>query len=205
MLVVVALLFAGLAQSASAHPLVVTPPPGMVGEPLPPHALARVGTRLVTKRSYRRWFYLAADGRRPRPGSSRHARLRREAMEFLIEAAWVELEAREHRITVSRRFLRRFFRRQKRAAFRDEREYRRFLRGGPLSERHILYRLKLDLLQGRLVRHAIQPGDAADETRQLDVYTRDFRRKWRARTACAHAYVMKDCSRGVPRLPLRSE
>ncbi len=164
----------GAARSAEAHPLVDTPaPPAVVDQPLP------------------------GDKRRSR----RYRRLRRETAEFLIQGAWSESEAREHGIAVSRRALRRAFRRQKREAFRSERAYRRFLRRANVTERDILYRVKLDLLSRRLQRHVRRgPSSPLDQELLLERFIEGFTPKWRARTACARAYVVPSCSRAVPSL-----
>lgn len=192
----------GAAQPTQAHELVDTPPVARVDEPLPNRALARIGASLVAKRSLDHWFRVAAEGRRPRPGSPRQARLRREAMSFLIQGVWVALEAREHGITASRRAVRRAFRRQKRAAFRNERAYRRYLRPAWRTERDVLYRVKLDLLQDRLTTHVTsQARTPAERVAAVERFSEGFPRKWRARTACAHGYVTSDCSRAVSRLP----
>lgn len=187
----------GPAGSAQAHQLVDTPmAPGAVAVPLPSGAVARVGTTLVRRRTYLHWYRAAAGRRRPRAGSRRHLRLRREAMQFLIEMAWIRLETREHGITVSRSALLRQFRENKRDAFDSEREYRRYLRGGTLSEKDLLFRTMGDMLQGRLTRHVVAPGgDDLEQQQALDRYAAAFRRKWTARTACARRYRIRDCSR----------
>ena len=191
----------GAVQPSRAHEFVDTPV-ARVDEPLPSRAVARIGTRLVAKRSVDHWFRVVAAGRRSRPGSPRRARLRREAMKFLIQGVWVAHEAREHGIAVSRRTVRRSFRRQKRQTFRSERAYRRYLRPAWRTERDILYRVKLDLLSDRLMRHVkSQARSPAEEVLVVERFVEGFPRKWRARTACAHGYVTSDCSRAVSRLP----
>ncbi|MBA2792456.1 MAG: SurA N-terminal domain-containing protein, partial [Thermoleophilaceae bacterium] len=134
------------------------------------------------------------------PGSRRHSRLRREAIRFLIQAAWVRLEAGEHGIAVSARTVRRAFRARKREAFDSEREYRRFLRRRRQSERTFVFRVKIDLLQERLSGHVTAgAGDEVAQQQALDRIADDFPRKWRARTACARPYVISECSTEVAR------
>ena len=102
----------GAAGPAQAHQLVDTPmAPRAVAAPLPDEAVARVGRTLVRRRTYRHFYRAAAGRRRPRAGTRRHLRLRREVMQVLIEAAWIRLESREHGIAVSRRALLRALRR----------------------------------------------------------------------------------------------
>lgn len=187
----------GAVQVAQAHRVVATvPPAGTVEEPLPSGALARISTRLVSQRSFDHWFLVAADGMSPQPGSREHDGLRRETMEFLIQAAWVALEARKHRLALTRRAVRRTFARQKREAFRNEREYRRFVTRSPLTEGDLLFRVKLDMLQSRISRHVTRSAKSpAAKRRALNRSVREFRRRWRARTVCARGYVIADCSK----------
>lgn len=79
--------------------------------------------------------------------------LRRTAMQFLIQARWIEQEAAARGVVVSEQGVQRIFERQKRAAFPNERSYRRFLRKSGANETDILYRVRLDTLQNRLTRH----------------------------------------------------
>ena len=126
-------------------------------------------------------------------------------MSFLIQGVWVALEAREHGVTVSRRAVRRSFRRQRREAFPNERAYRRFLRRSRQTERDILYRVRLDLLQERLTRHASsQATTPAEQIAAVERFSEGLLRKWRARTVCAHGHVTDECSRAVSRLPAQA-
>ena len=190
----------GAVQSSEAHRLVDTPrSPRSADEPLPGDALARAGARLVARQDFDHWFRAVAGRQPPTPGSPRHARLRRETMRFLVRAAWVELEAREHRIKVASAAVRRSFRRGRREAFRNEREYRRFRKNSTLTRKDLLYRVRLDMLYDRIARHLTRAARGrAGKRRALDRFARDFRRKWRARTVCARGYMVADCSKEAP-------
>ena len=200
--IAVAIALVGDVQPAHGSTQSATGRPGL-DQTLPSHVVARVGSRLVRRRVFDHWFRIsAADGRRPRPGTRRYARLRRETMEFLIRATWVELEAKERRVHVSRKAVGRAFRMQKREAFRTERGYRRFLRSTEQTTNDVRYRIRLDLLQTRLVRRATaRARTRAGYKRAVRVYARRFSRKWRARTICARGYGTRDCSREVPTAP----
>lgn len=75
-------------------------------------------------------------------------------VDFLVQGAWVRQEAARLGIVVSLQLVAREFERQRRGAFKSERDYRTYLRESGLTEQQILYRVALDLLQGRLTRRA---------------------------------------------------
>jgi len=63
--------------------------------------VVRVGAGRITERELRHWTSVLAAAKRPKPGEQ--SRARREALEFLIKARWVEGAARSDRIVVARR------------------------------------------------------------------------------------------------------
>lgn len=81
-----------------------------------------------------------------------HHEIRRQAMQFLVQSQWVQQEAAARGVVVSDGALRQIFKRQKRAAFQNERGYQRFLRESGATEADILHRIRLDTLQNRLTR-----------------------------------------------------
>ena len=169
---------------------------------LPRGTVARVTSRLITDRRFDHWFavaYKSEHRRAPAPGSALERRLRRETVQFLIQAIWVQLEARRQRIGASRRAVRREFGRQKRRAFRSEAAYRRFLRRTGQSTRDVLYRIRLDVLQRRIQRRVTaRTRTRSARRRALRRFVRQFRRRWKRRTSCAPAYRVRECSRVVP-------
>ena len=122
-------------------------------------------------------------------------------MQFLIQRAWVEGEAALLGIEVSDDRVRRSLERQKRAAFRSEREYRRFLESSGMTEEMILQRVRGEILQSRLAARAvadIEPSDdprvrARRQQRALDRYIADFRARWLSITRCARDYRVREC------------
>jgi hypothetical protein len=134
-------------------PLPLVPPPGQT----PPETeVARVGAQVIGEREFRRWLRVALHGvdRRTRPGSPGYRALRRQVMHFLIQGLWIRQEAQAVGVSVTDARVRRAFEREKRASFPGKRAYRRFLRRSGMTERDLLYRVKLDILQARVTRHA---------------------------------------------------
>jgi hypothetical protein len=125
----------------------------------------------------------------------------RDAMKFLIESLWVEIEAALTGIEVGDRRVRRTFERHKRQAFRSARAYRRWLRHSGMTEDMLLRRTRLSILQGRLVARVaagVEPSDdpqvrARREVRAISRYVTDFHDRWRSLTRCARGYSVREC------------
>jgi foldase protein PrsA len=78
--------------------------------------------------------------------------LRREVMQFLIQAEWVQQEADQQGVEVSDKEVRRSLEEQKKASFPNEKAYREFIKSSGMSEEDILFRVKLDQLQQKLTK-----------------------------------------------------
>jgi foldase protein PrsA len=76
--------------------------------------------------------------------------LRREVMQFLIQAEWVLQEAEEQGVEVSDKEVKRSLEEQKDASFPNEKAYQEFIKSSGMSEEDILFRVKLDQLQQKL-------------------------------------------------------
>jgi foldase protein PrsA len=133
---------------------------------------------------------LARNGRRlsrralRRRCTRRYETSRAEVMQFLLQGMWVRQEAAAVGIAVAPERVRRSFERQKRDAFRSERAYRRFLRRSGMSEADVLFRVELDLLQGRLVqRVAAMARPVTGE--EVDRYRANHRRRYRGLSRAA--------------------
>ena len=79
-----------------------------------------------------------------------YEQLKQQVMQFLIQAEWVKQEAADQDIEISDAELQRMFEDQKKQAFPKEKAYRQFLRRTGATEADIVYRVKLDALQGKL-------------------------------------------------------
>ncbi len=124
--------------------------------------------------------------------------LRDDVMRLLINGVWVELEAAERDIRISGRMVRRELRRQKRAAFSTEADYRRYLELTRQTEADILYRIRLDLLATRIREQvSVRAVTPEGQTRVIRRFVRRFKRKWRARTVCGQGYAVDLCSRTI--------
>jgi foldase protein PrsA len=83
---------------------------------------------------------------------SEYTTLKRQVMQFLIQASWVEQEADKQNITVSDKTVRAALEKQKKAAFPTTKAYQQFLKTSGMSEADILFRVKLSQLQDKLTK-----------------------------------------------------
>jgi foldase protein PrsA len=83
---------------------------------------------------------------------SEYTTLKRQVMQFLIQASWVEQEADKQDIKVSDKAVRASFETQKKQAFPTDKAYKQFLKTSGMSEADILFRVKLSQLQEKLTK-----------------------------------------------------
>jgi foldase protein PrsA len=81
---------------------------------------------------------------------SEYDALKKEVMQFLIQAEWVQQEAADQDIKVTDKEIRKSFEDQKKQAFPDAKQYKAFLASSGMTEDDILFRVKLDQLQQKL-------------------------------------------------------
>jgi foldase protein PrsA len=81
---------------------------------------------------------------------SEYDQLKREVMQFLIQAEWVQQEAADQDIKVTDAQIKKSFEDQKKQAFPNDKQYQQFLASSGMSEQDILFRVKLDQLQQKL-------------------------------------------------------
>jgi foldase protein PrsA len=76
--------------------------------------------------------------------------LKQQVMQFLIQSQWVQQEAEEQGVEVKDAEVQRLFEDQKAQAFPKEKDYKKFLASSGATEEDIVFRVKLDALQGKL-------------------------------------------------------
>jgi hypothetical protein len=140
----------------------------------PDWRVAVVGPQPITASLYRHWEHIE---HRVVPHESAKQR-RTTDMRFLIAGFWIIGEAQERAIKVSDKELDREVQRTRRAAFRTERSFKRFLRRTGQTVADIKFRTRIDLLTEKL-QAVVDPGE--------------FASKWRARTLCAPGFTVPDC------------
>jgi foldase protein PrsA len=81
---------------------------------------------------------------------SEYDALKKEVMQFLIQAEWVQQEAADQDIKVTDAQIKKSFEDQKKQAFPNDKQYTQFLASSGMTEEDILFRVRLDQLQQKL-------------------------------------------------------
>lgn len=76
--------------------------------------------------------------------------LKKQVMQFLIQAQWVEQEAAKQDIKITDAQVQKSFADQKKQAFPTDKAYNQFLKTSGMTEKDILFRVRLDQLQQKL-------------------------------------------------------
>lgn len=129
---------------------------------------------------------------------TRDKRLRQQTMALLIQAVWLEKEAEALGIEVPDATVKRALGKTKRQSFRNERDYRRFLRDTGMTEDDVLFRLRVQELATAITRH-VQRGAGKDKTKRLDAFAREFRERWTEQTECRSGFVTRICGNAAGR------
>jgi foldase protein PrsA len=76
--------------------------------------------------------------------------VKREVMQFLIQAEWVQQEAEEQDIEITDQEIKRALEDQKQQAFQNDKQYEEFLASSGMKEDDVLFRVRLSQLQQKL-------------------------------------------------------
>jgi hypothetical protein len=135
----------------------------------------------------------------PSAPSLTHQQAQDSALTELLDMADIEGEAKELRVSITDKKVSQQLNRIKKAEFRSDAAFREYLRNAKLTISEVRERVRLQLLAQAFeyrVTRGVQ-GQAAKSHALLTFY-RDFAKRWRARTVCASAVVIKRCSNWMP-------
>jgi foldase protein PrsA len=103
--------------------------------------------------------------------------LKGQVMQFLVQAQWVQQEAKNKDVNVSDAEVRRSFQDQKKSAFGgSEKKYQTFLKGSGMSEQDILFRVKLDTLQQKLTQKVTEDKAKITDADVKEYYDKNKKR-----------------------------
>ena len=102
--------------------------------------------------------------------------LKREVMQFLIQAEWVQQEAEKQDIKVSDAEIKRSFEDQKKASFPTDKAYAQFLKTSGMSEEDILFRVKLNELQTKLTQKITKSATKISDEDVQEYYDKNKKR-----------------------------
>jgi foldase protein PrsA len=97
-------------------------------------------------------------------------------MQFLIQAEWVQQEAKKQDVKVSDKTVRKSFEDQKKQAFPNDKAYKKFLATNGMTEADILFRVKLDQLQQKLTQKVTDDADKVSDSDIEDYYNKNKKR-----------------------------
>jgi foldase protein PrsA len=120
------------------------------GPPVPPDPPSFTKCVAALKEQQPKGTPAQKDGALKKQCKQGYDQLKQQVMQFLIQSEWVQQEAEEQGVEVKDAEVRRLFDDQKKQAFPKEKDYQRFLQTSGSSEQDILFRVKLDALQGKL-------------------------------------------------------
>src|SRR3954452_15147341 len=185
-----------LASFAVAAVMALCPPAGPLAPvadpnaPAPDEVVACIGTNAISGELFSHWLAISRKGSEPGAPATR---VRRQVMEFLVSARWLEGEAAERGIKVSDRAVRHQFTAQKHQSFPTERAFSQFLEDSGMTLSDVKYRVRLDILSERLRKAVSGKGSPAVKGRRLERFVSRFRAKWTRRTACRAEYTIDSC------------
>ena len=102
--------------------------------------------------------------------------LKREVMQFLIQAEWVQQEAEKQDIKVSDAEVKSSFADQKKASFPTDKAYKQFLETSGMSEEDILFRVKLNELQEKLTQKITKSATKISDEDVKEYYDKNKKR-----------------------------
>jgi hypothetical protein len=124
---------------------------------------------------------------------TRYAELQEGTVHTLINADWVRGEAANEGIQVSDAEVLARFNQIKHQQFPKDANYQKFLATTHQSTADILFNLKTQLLVAKLDQKTTQGKTGKAAQTALNSTVASFEAKWKARTSCSPAYVIKDC------------
>jgi hypothetical protein len=159
-----------------------------------PHAPIVVADQPITIVELIHWQRVAALSNGDRRGHARwrDPTIRRQVAGLLVAYRWIETEAAEQGIALTRDEVLASFREQRRANL-PGRQFARFLRQSGQTREDLIGRVRADLLSQRIRDRVLDGVPATEQGRALDRFVRKFRRRWAARTACIAPYVVEEC------------
>jgi foldase protein PrsA len=102
--------------------------------------------------------------------------IKKQVMQFLIQAEWVQQEADKRDITVSEKAVRKSFEDQKKQAFPTDKAYKQFLESSGMTEADILFRVKLSQLQEKLTQKVTEDAKKVSSADIEEYYDKNQKR-----------------------------
>lgn len=135
----------------------------------------------------------------PKPGGNGYAKLRDVAIGELLDIVWIQGQAAEMGIVVTPRQVATELAQIKKANFKNEAQFRHFLRHSHFTRRDVNLRVELQLLSTRIQEKVARGVTGFRQTqKKFQKFVNAYMERWRARTVCAAEFATDRCSSGPP-------
>jgi hypothetical protein len=133
----------------------------------------------------------------PKPAGKGYAKLRDVAIGELLDVVWVQGQAAEMGIAVTPREVATELAEIKKDNFKNEAEYRQFLRHSHFTQRDVSLRVELQLLSAQIQEKVTRGVRGVRQIqKKFKEFVNAYRDRWRARTVCAAEFAIDRCSNG---------
>ncbi len=102
--------------------------------------------------------------------------VKREVMQFLIQAEWMQQEADEQGIEVKDAELKKALEDQKKQAFQNDKQYKDYLASSGMTEEDVLFRVRLNQLQEKLVKKVTEDAKKVSDEDIESYYDKNKKR-----------------------------
>ena len=102
--------------------------------------------------------------------------VKREVMQFLIQAEWMQQEADEQGIEVKDAELKKALEDQKKQAFQNDKQYKDYLASSGMTEQDVLFRVRLNQLQEKLVKKVTEDAKKVSDEDIESYYEKNKKR-----------------------------
>jgi foldase protein PrsA len=107
---------------------------------------------------------------------SEYDTLKREVMQFLIQGEWVQQEAQKRGVKIKDAELQKALEDQKKQVFPNDKQYQQFLKTSGMTEKDVLFRVKLNELQQRLTQKVTQDAKNVSDQDIQSYYEKNKKR-----------------------------
>jgi hypothetical protein len=142
----------------------------------------------------------------PAPDSKKYGEMRESALTNVIEAIWIQGQAKEMGIAVTPAQVSAELKHLKKTSFKNEAEYQDFLNTSHYTEEDVTERVRVQVLSTRIQEKVAASAPRKDPGhKSFTKFVTDFQHRWRSRTVCAPDLVVAECSNGEPETPNSSQ
>lgn len=133
----------------------------------------------------------------PSPGHPKYKGIEKEALGELLDGLWIQGQAAEMRIFVSKRQVSAELAQIKKKNFKTKRQFQAYLKHAHLTLRDARYLVRLQLLSTKIQeRVAGSVWNEKNIPKVFKTFVAAYQKRWRARTVCAPQYVIERCANG---------